>query len=149
MQGPFPTTRSRVSPDSRWLAYTLELPSGLEAFAQPFDRSGDRIQVSARGGFGPVWRDDGRELYYEGPAGLMAVPMTERDGTLEAGTPQVLFAIHSQGNVAARRRRRAARRGTCRVRCGTRRAHIAPETSYRFRRFRGVDLCRHDDVLGK
>ena len=49
----------------------------------------------------PVWRDHGREPYYEGPAGLMAVPMTERDGTLEAGSPQVIFAIHTQGNVAA------------------------------------------------
>jgi hypothetical protein len=58
-----------------------------------------RIQVSVRGGFGPVWRDDGRELYYEGPQGLMAVPMTERDGALEAGTPQALFAIHTQGDV--------------------------------------------------
>ena len=99
VQGPFQATRPRVSPDSRWLAYTLDLPSGLEVFAQPFDRPGDRIQVSVKGGFGPVWRDDGRELYYEGPAGLMAVPMTERAGAIEAGTPQTLFAIHTQGNV--------------------------------------------------
>ena len=99
VQGPFTALWARVSPDSRWLAYTLNLPSGLEVFAQPFDRPGDRIQVSAKGGFGPVWRDDGRELYYEGPAGLMAVPMTERAGAIEAGTPQTLFAIHTQGNV--------------------------------------------------
>jgi len=99
VQGPFRATQPRVSPDSRWLAYTLDLPSGPEVFAQPFDRPGDRIQVSAQGGFGPVWRDDGRELYYEGPEGLMAVPMTERGGTLEAGTPQTLFAIRARGKV--------------------------------------------------
>ena len=29
----------------------------------------------------------------------MAVPMTERDGALEAGTPQKLFPLHTQGNV--------------------------------------------------
>ena len=46
-----------------------------------------------------MWRDDGRELYYEGPEGLMAVPLTERGGALEAGTPQKLFPIHTQGNV--------------------------------------------------
>jgi len=80
-------------------AYTLELPSGPEVFAQPFDRPGDRIQVSVKGGFGPVWRDDGRELYYEGPQGLMAVPMTERGGALQASMPQVLFRIHTQGSV--------------------------------------------------
>ena len=29
----------------------------------------------------------------------MAVPMTERDGALDAGTPQKLFAIRTQGLV--------------------------------------------------
>ena len=48
MQGQFGATRPRVSPDSRWLAYTLGLPSGPEVFAQPFDRPGDRIQVSVK-----------------------------------------------------------------------------------------------------
>ena len=99
VQDQFAASWPRVSPDSQWLAYTLSLPSGPEVFAQPFDRPGDRIQVSVKGGFGPVWRDDGRELYYEGPQGLMAVPMTERDGALDAGTPQKLFAIHTQGGV--------------------------------------------------
>jgi hypothetical protein len=99
VQGQFAASWPRVSPDSHWLAYTLGLPSGLEVFAQPFDRPGDRTQVSVKGGFGPVWRDDGRELYYEGPEGLMVVPMTERDGALEAGTPQKLFAIRTQGGV--------------------------------------------------
>ncbi len=99
VQSPFAATRPRVSPDSRWLAYTLSLPGGLEVFAQPFDRPGDRIQVSVKGGMGPVWRDDGRELYYEGPTGLMAVSMTERAGALEAGTPQALFNLRTPGDV--------------------------------------------------
>ena len=99
VQGKFAASWPRVSPDSHWLAYTLGLPSGLEVFAQPFDRPGDRTQVSVKGGFGPVWRDDGRELYYEGPEGLMVVPMTERNGALDAGPPQKLFAIRTQGSV--------------------------------------------------
>jgi hypothetical protein len=96
---PFSASQARVSPDSRWLAYTLALPSGREVFAQPFDRPGDRIQVSVKGGTGPIWRDDGRELFYEGPEGLMAVAMTERGGTLVAGTPQRLFPVRTQGIV--------------------------------------------------
>ena len=50
---------------------------------------------------GPIWRDDSRELYYEGPEGLMAVPMSERAGALEAGTPQTLFPLHTQGYVTS------------------------------------------------
>ena len=38
-----------------------------------------------------------RAVYYEGPEGLMAVPMSERVGVLEAGTPQKLFPLHTQG----------------------------------------------------
>ena len=72
---------------------------GLEVFVQPFDRPGDRIQVSATGGSGAVWRDDGRELYDEGTEGMMAVPLSERNGALEAGMPQKLFALRTQGLV--------------------------------------------------
>ena len=58
---------------------------GWEAiFVQPFDRRGDRIQVSANGGIGPLWRDDSRELYddsrelyYEGLEGLIAAAVGE------------------------------------------------------------------------
>jgi Tol biopolymer transport system component len=101
VQGPFAAHQGRVSPDSRWLAYTLSLPSGTEIFVQPFDRPGDRIQVSVKGGIGPVWRDDSRELYYEGPEGVMAVPTSERAGALEAGTPQKLFSIRTQGFISS------------------------------------------------
>ena len=40
VQASFRARWPRVSPDSRWLAYTLDLPSGPEVFAQPFDRPG-------------------------------------------------------------------------------------------------------------
>jgi eukaryotic-like serine/threonine-protein kinase len=99
IQGQFSAVQPRVSPDRHWLAYTLALPAGPEVFVQPFDRPGDRIQASAAGGSGAVWRDDGRELYYEGPEGMMAVPMSERNGALEAGMPQKLFALRTQGLV--------------------------------------------------
>ncbi len=98
--GPFSPVQARVSPDLRWLAYTLSLPSGNEVFVQPFDRPGERLQVSVKGGIGPFWRDDGRELYYEGPEGLMAVATSERAGVVEAGAPQKLFSIRTQGVVS-------------------------------------------------
>ena len=101
VQGQFEATQPRVSPDGHWLAFTLSLPSGPAVFAQPFDRPGERIQVSPAGGIGPIWRDDSRELYYEGPGGLMAVPMSGRAGVLEAGTPQRLFPLHTQGYVVS------------------------------------------------
>jgi Tol biopolymer transport system component len=100
VQDRFDAYYPRVSPDSRWLTYTLRLPRGEEIFVQPFDRPGARIQVSTKGGIGPVWRDDSRELFYEGPEGVMAVPMSEHAGVLEAGAPQRLFSVRTQGFVS-------------------------------------------------
>lgn len=90
----------RVSPDGRWLAYSLSLPSGAEVFVQPFDRSAERQQVSSTGGFSPSWRADGRELFFETHGGLMAVTTSDRAGSLEIGTPRRLFGILTQGLAA-------------------------------------------------
>ena len=95
--GQFNPLQPRVSPDSRWLAHTRGTPP--EIYVQPFDRPGERIQVSRSGGIGAVWRTDGRELYFESAGALMAVAVTERDGALVLGVPQKLFAIRTQGNV--------------------------------------------------
>jgi hypothetical protein len=74
-----------------------QLPQGPEVFVQPFDKPGDRIQVSRAGGIGPIWRADGRELFYEGQGGLMAVAIAEANGRLEISTPQRLFDLQTSG----------------------------------------------------
>ena len=100
VQGQFDGAQARVSPTGRWLAYSRQLPRGPEVFVQPFDRPGDQIQVSRTGGMGPVWRADNRELFYESAGALMAAPVTERGAAIDVGTPQKLFRVHTQGNVA-------------------------------------------------
>jgi serine/threonine protein kinase/Tol biopolymer transport system component len=89
----------RVSPDSRWLAYALDLPAGPEVFVQPFDRPGRPQQISTSGGIGPVWRADSRELYFEARGRLMAVATSEAGNSRDIGTPQKLFDIHTQWYV--------------------------------------------------
>jgi hypothetical protein len=99
VQSQFSATQGRVSPDGRWFSYTLALPRGTEVFVQPFDRPGERVQITRSGGYGAVWRADGRELFFESAEGLMAVAITQRGAALVAGTPQKLFPVHTQGNV--------------------------------------------------
>jgi len=54
--------------------------------------------VSTAGGSFPVWRPDGKELYYLNPAGAMvAVPITVTGSSLEPGAPIVLFATRIFG----------------------------------------------------
>ena len=93
----FPAQQGRFSPDGRWVAFTQTLPEGPEVFVQAVDSS-ERVRISVTGGFGAVWRGDGRELYYESGNGrLMAVPVDTSASDLRPGTPVELFAIRTQG----------------------------------------------------
>jgi Tol biopolymer transport system component len=98
VQGPYPAFYPRVSPDGRWLAYSLLVPSGQEVFVQPFDRPGERTDIGT--GIGPIWREDSRELYYESADGvLMSVGIADRGNAVEPGAAKKLFAVHTQGFV--------------------------------------------------
>ena len=96
----YSASQPRVSSDNKWLAYTVALPSANEVFVQPFDRPGERRQVSRKGGVGPIWRDDGRELFYEGEEALMAVSISGEPGSLKAGAPQKLFPVRTHGLIS-------------------------------------------------
>jgi hypothetical protein len=54
-----------LSPNGRWLAYTTTESGTSQVVVQPFpDPSGGKWQVSGTGGSNPIWRRDGRELFY-------------------------------------------------------------------------------------
>jgi hypothetical protein len=54
--------------------------------------------VSTAGGIYPLWRPDGKELYFLNPAGaMMAVPITVIGATLAPGAPVVLFPTRIVG----------------------------------------------------
>jgi eukaryotic-like serine/threonine-protein kinase len=88
---PFIETSAVFSPDGRWIAYVSNEGGPADVYVQAFPGPGTKIQVSTSGGSHPVWRPDGRELFYLGPDGtLMSVPIrTVR--SIEAGAPQALF----------------------------------------------------------
>jgi serine/threonine protein kinase len=93
----YPAQQGRFSPDGRWVSFTQGLPDGPEVFVQAVDGL-ERVRISVNGGFGAVWRGDGRELYYESGNGrLMAVPVDPSSSDLRPGTPVELFAIRTQG----------------------------------------------------
>jgi hypothetical protein len=49
-------------------------------------------QVSTRGGFQPLWRGDGRELFYATPEGsIMAVSISLGGDRVQSGPPVMLF----------------------------------------------------------
>src|SRR5262249_49561220 len=94
----------QVSPDGRWVAYISNESSRDEIHVRPFVEDsagaavGDQWQVSTAGGIHPVWRPDGKELYYLSPDGkLMAATIQAQGAALEPGAPAVLFQTHIFG----------------------------------------------------
>jgi Tol biopolymer transport system component len=62
---------------------------------------GERLAVSTDGGSGPVWRRDGKELYFqgavEGVPKMMAVAVTPDGASLRLGKPVPLFNLRATG----------------------------------------------------
>jgi len=90
---PFPERAPTLSPDGRWLAYA-SLESGVvEIYVRPFPNVDDgKWLVSSGGGWSPVWRGDGRELYYRWGGAVFAVSIRQEPG-FSAGSPEVLFEV--------------------------------------------------------
>jgi hypothetical protein len=75
--------QAQFSPDGHWIAYNGSESGRHEVYVTRFPASAERWQVSDNGGVQPVWRQDGRELYFLALDGaLMAV--TPR---ADAGSP--------------------------------------------------------------
>ena len=54
--------------------------------------------MSTAGGIHPLWRPDGKELYYLNPAGeMMAAPISVTGAALEPGAPARLFPTRVVG----------------------------------------------------
>jgi hypothetical protein len=103
---PFPLVQTRFtetgavfSPDVRWIAYTTTESGQPNVVVQPFPGTGGKYQVSTSGGGQPVWRADGKELFYLAADGtMMAVPI-DATGQFNAGVPQALFPTRARAGV--------------------------------------------------
>lgn len=90
IEGPGLPRLASVSPDGRWVAYTANQSGRSEVFIQGFPVAGARRQVTVDGGREPVWRHDGRELFYRSGSRMFAVPIETTRG-LGWGKPTLLF----------------------------------------------------------
>jgi Tol biopolymer transport system component len=82
-------TTARISPDGRWIAYTSDQSGQSEVYLDSYPTRGERVTVSKGGGIHPVWRGDGRELFYWSHGVLVSV----RIGTRLAGGSPVIGAL--------------------------------------------------------
>jgi Tol biopolymer transport system component len=95
---PFNEGTAVFSPDSRWLVYASDESGKSEIYITPFPQGGAKWQVSQGGGTTPVWRPDGRAVFYATPDGkLMETPVDVKGGAVEVGTPHEFSRTHLPG----------------------------------------------------
>jgi eukaryotic-like serine/threonine-protein kinase len=101
LHSPANETAPTFSPDGKWLAYESTGTGRNEVYITPFPSGGAQYQVSTSGGERPIWRRDGKEIYYREGLRVMAVNVRPKADSLELSTPAPLFEL-AAGNLNGR-----------------------------------------------
>lgn len=78
------------SPDGKWIAYVSDESGRRDVYVRPFPAFDRKWAISTEGGAEPIWRGDGKELFYRIGDTVMAVQI-ETSAGFKPSTPQVLF----------------------------------------------------------
>jgi Tol biopolymer transport system component len=101
-KGPFPFLATEFnelqavfSPDGHWIAYTSDEAGQAEVYMRPFPGPGGKFQVSSEGGRNPVWRRDGKEMYYISlnDSKMMSAGITVNGSSVEVSNVHPLFTM--------------------------------------------------------
>jgi eukaryotic-like serine/threonine-protein kinase len=95
---------ARFSPDMRWITYESNESGKDEIYVRPFDTTGGaspsgatsvsgKWMVSKGGGNNPLWRRDGKELFYLSTEGFAMAVDVNTNGVFQAGIPKQLFKV--------------------------------------------------------
>jgi Tol biopolymer transport system component len=101
IESPWTVKNARFSPNGRWIAFASNESGKMEVYVVPFLTGSGKWQVSTGGGQEPVWRRDGKELFFISPDGtLMAAPVNASD-QFDSGTPVALFQTHRRQPISS------------------------------------------------
>jgi len=82
---------SQFSPDAKFIAYGTNESGRPEVYVQPFPPSGKKWQISSNGGGYPLWRADGKELFFVTSDGRVMSAEIRMGTTFESSVPKQLF----------------------------------------------------------
>lgn len=99
---------ARFHPSGKWIAYASNTTGRYEVYVRPFRRGEGEYRVSRNGGSSPLWRHDGKELFFLSSDGtLMAAPIDVTAG-FRSGEPALLFRTGMSDVVMAQNRHQYA-----------------------------------------
>jgi Tol biopolymer transport system component len=82
-----------ISPDGGLIAYASSESGRFEVIVKGFPENAGRRQISTEGGREPVWRGDGRELFFLADDTVMSVDVQTSAAGFEWSVPRTLFKI--------------------------------------------------------
>src|SRR5450432_1929017 len=98
---PFMESQGRFSPDCRYVAYVSNESGKTEVYVRSFlsdGKAGGQQMISQGGGSQPLWRRDGKELFYiSADIKVMAVPVSTAPTFQRLGAPIALFTAPIYG----------------------------------------------------
>ena len=101
LQTPFNEDEAKFSPGPgppSWVAYTSDESGRREVYLQSFPVGSGKVQVSS-GGSAPMWRRDGKEIFYTSTNGEVMSVEVQTAPTPKVGIPKVLFAPRTARGV--------------------------------------------------
>ena len=91
----FTSITARFSPDGRWILYTSNESGKNEVSVRPFHAAtgeiGDPILVTRDGGRTPLWRADGKEIFYLAADGMVTAMEVNAGSSFQPGPAKPLF----------------------------------------------------------
>jgi Tol biopolymer transport system component len=91
LKSEFGIDMAAVSQDGRWVAYESPESGRSEVYVAAYPAFAGKRQVSIAGGCQPLWRRDGRELFYLTLEGKLEAVDVRGGATLDTSTPHTLF----------------------------------------------------------
>jgi Tol biopolymer transport system component len=102
LQTPANEMEMSLSRDGRLIAYASDESGRTEIYISRYPEMSNRVAVSSGGGRRPLWRGDGRELYFVGSGGrVMAASVSLSGGTPSVSPPSALLQIPLFGELFA------------------------------------------------
>lgn len=91
----FTSITARFSPDGRWILYASNESGKNEVSVRPFRAAtgeiGEPILVTHDGGRTPLWRGDGKEIFYLATDGMVTAMEVNAGSSFQTGSAKPLF----------------------------------------------------------
>ncbi len=100
LKSPAYDSDGRFSPDGRWFAFSSRLAGPQQVFVIPFPGPGNPKQISSSFGVSPLWRSDGKAIFYlDDSTNLMETEVETKGDGLAVGKTHLLFKTKAESFV--------------------------------------------------